>query len=1055
MQHVNCMRYSLFTVAILFSAASLSAEEWQDPQIFSINREAPHASVVPHERASGAHDGPSAESPFHRSLNGAWRFHWARRSAERIADFFEIDFDDTQWPEIQVPGNWQLQGFGTPHYMDSGMLVGPAPDIDLGYNPVGSFRRTIDIPANWTDREVFLHFASVGSAMYLWVNGQKVGYSQGSKVPTEFNVTKFLSVGEENTVAVEVHRWSDGSYLEDVDFWRLSGMDRDVFMYSLPKAHIRDFFIQPRLDQDYEDAELKLEVSLRNAAEVAQSGSLELRLTDPGGKNVIRPVRQSYELSANGGSTINFSERVRNPRKWNAEEPNLYSVQIDLYADDEQLIHSVTHKTGFRSSEIKNGQLMINGRPITIRGVNRHEHDPVTGRLVTRESMLKDIQLMKQFNINAVRTSHYPNDPEWYRLADEYGMYILDEAFIESHGTGYDPGKTLANKPDWFGAHLDRMQRMVERDKNHPSIIMWSLGNEAGDGSNFEALYDWTKNRDPGRPVVYEMADLRDHTDVFLPMYARPYILDSYSSERRSRPLILSEYAHAMGNSVGNLSVYWDLIYSRESLQGGFIWDWVDQGIAATKNGQKYFAYGGDFEAPGEEVRTGFNFNINGLVNPDRMPNPHLWEVKKNYQVVKVDALDLAKGAIRITNRQDFSNMDAFTGEWSITNDGGVVAMATIDNLEIDAGSSKEVFLPLPVLEAIPGAEYFLNVTFRAANGSELVPAGHVAAWDQFKLPVYRPRAAVNVNKAAKVTRWNEDDILYLKGEAEDFEVAFDLASGKLVSYRFHGVDLITDGPQSSFWRAPTDNDYGNEMPRRLGAWKHAMRDAQLLRVEASQHSDRDAVIDVVFRVPVGNSIQKSTYHVFGNGEIVITSSFTPGDIDMPDLPRYGMFLQMPDEFSQVEWFGRGPHESYADRKNSAPIAHYAGRADEQFFNYIRPQETGNKADVRWIALSNEEGIGLMAVGDQPVNASVYPFDHADFDDGVPPAHRHSFDLVKKPYLTLNLDHKMMGVGGDTSWGAVIHPQFRVPAKEYSYRVRLQPFSSETSDLAEISRERF
>lgn len=1049
------MRYCLAATVILFSVSCLSAEEWQDPEIFSIDRAAPHASVVPHGRASGALDGPSAESPFHRSLNGAWRFHWARRSAERIAKFYEVEFDDTQWPEIQVPGNWQLQGYGTPHYLDSGMLVGPAPAIDLDYNPVGSFRRTIEVPVDWVDREVFLHFASVGSAMYLWVNGQKVGYSQGSKVPTEFNVTRHLRIGEVNTIAVEVHRWSDGSYLEDVDFWRLSGMDRDVFMYSLPKAHIWDFFIQPRLDEDYEDAELGVEVSLRNAAKNTQSGLIELRLTDPGGKNVIRPVRQTYELSADSGSTINFSERVRNPVKWNAEEPHLYAVQIDLYDDDDQVIHSVTHKTGFRSSEIKNGQLMINGRPITIRGVNRHEHDPVNGRVVSRVSMLKDIQLMKQFNINAVRTSHYPNDPEWYRLTDEHGIYVLDEAFIESHGTGYDPDKTLANKQEWFGAHLDRMQRMVERDKNHASIVMWSLGNEAGDGSNFEALYDWTKSRDPGRPVVYEMADLRDHTDVFMPMYARPYILDSYSSESRRRPLILSEYAHAMGNSVGNLSVYWDLIYSRETLQGGFIWDWVDQGIAATKDGKDYFAYGGDFEAPGEEVRTGFNFSINGLVNPVRQPNPHLWEVKKNYQPIKVDAVDLARGMIRISNRQDFSGMEAFTAEWGISNDSGEIATGVIDKLKIAAASSQEVTLPLPAFTPIPGAEYFLNVTFRTANATGLVPAGHIVAWDQFKLPFDRPRIAVNEKKAAKITRWTEGDVFFLKGEAEDFEVAFDLTNGELIRYRFHGVDLITAGPRTNFWRAPTDNDYGNEMPRHLGAWKHAMRDAELLRVEAAQHSDRDAVIDVVFRLPVGNSVQKNSYHVFGNGEIVITSSFIPGDIDMPDLPRYGLYLLVPSDLSQVEWFGRGPHESYADRKHSARIARFAGRADEQFYNYIRPQETGNKTDVRWIALSNDDGVGLLAVGDQPINASVYPFDHADFDDGMPQEYRHSYDLSKKPYLTLNLDHKMMGVGGDTSWGAVVHPQFRVPAKEYSYRVRLQPFSKESDDPADSSRERF
>ncbi len=1049
------MRSFLAVTAILFSTACLSADEWQDPSVFSVNLVKPHVSIVPSGGGPTSSDSAADNSQFFRSLNGAWRFNWVRRSANKPANFFELDFDDRSWPEIQVPGNWQLQGYGTAHYLDSGMLVGPAPAIDLDYNPVGSFRRTIDIPNDWENREIFLHFGSIGSAMYLWINGQKVGYSQGSKVPTEFNVSNFLNVGANNTIAVEVHRWSDGSYLEDVDFWRLSGIDREVFMYSLPKTHIRDFFIKTKLDENYEDAQLAVEVSLRNAANLSRSGSIEFLLTDAGGKDVIRPVTQKYAVSADAESAIRFDQHIPNPLKWNAEDPNLYTVRLNLYGDDGRVIHSVSHRVGFRSSEIRNGQLMINGRPITIRGVNRHEHDPVTGRAVSRASMLKDIQLMKQFNINAVRTSHYPNDPEWYRLTDAYGIYVVDEAFIESHGTGYDRDKTLANKPEWYGAHLDRMQRMVERDKNHASIIMWSLGNEAGDGSNFEALYEWTKKRDPDRPVVYEMADLRDHTDVFLPMYARPYILDSYASGQRSRPLILSEYAHAMGNSVGNLHIYWDLIYSRDTLQGGFIWDWVDQGIAATKDGQKYFAYGGDFEAPGEEVRSGFNFNINGLVNPDRAPNPHIWEVKKNYQPIKVDAVDLAAGVVRITNRQDFSDMSAFIAAWSISNDSGVVATAPIDDLAIEPAASQDFVLPLPVVEPVPGAEYFLNVTFRKAENSELIPAGHVVAWDQFQLPVDRPRNAGNEKKAAKITRWTEDDVFYLEGEAEDFEAAFDLTTGELIRYRFHGVDLITSGPKPNFWRAPTDNDYGWEMPRLLGAWKPAMRDAELLRVEAAQHSDRDAVVDVAYRLPVGGSVQEISYHVFGNGEIVITSSFTPGDIDLPEMPRYGLTLKVPDDFSQVEWFGRGPHESYADRKHSAQIARFGGRSVEQFYNYIRPQETGNKTDVRWIALSNGEGIGLLAVGDQPINASIYPFDQEDFDAGMPAKHRHSTDLVEKSYLTLNLDHKMMGVGGDTSWGAVIHPQFRVPADEYSYRIRLQPFSTVTGDPADISRERF
>ncbi|MEM9335731.1 MAG: glycoside hydrolase family 2 TIM barrel-domain containing protein, partial [Pseudomonadota bacterium] len=743
----------------------------------------------------------------------------------------------------------------------------------------------------------------------------------------------------------------------------------------------------------------------------------------------------------------------RAAKPWSAESPSLYTLLLTLRRDGD-VVHSLEKRIGFRDVRIADGLLTVNGQAITIRGVNRHEHDPVTGRTLSRERMLEDVRLMKALNINAVRTSHYPNDPDWYDLTDEHGLYVLDEAFIESHGSGYEPERTLANKPEWLGAHRDRLQRMIERDKNHASVILWSLGNEAGDGENFVDLYRWAKARDGTRPVVYEMADLRAHTDIFLPMYARPYILDAYAAEPRDRPLILSEYAHAMGNSVGNLHVYWDLIRARASLQGGFIWDWVDQGLAAERNGVPYFAYGGDFESDSENLRTGYNFSINGLVSPDRVPNPHAWEVKKQYQPVDVEAVSLADGRVSIVNRYAFSDLSHLHGTWTISGDRGEVASGDIGELNVAPQSSRIVQLNLPALDAGAG-ERFLNLRFALAEATALLPRDHVVAWTQLQLQSAAPRKTGAQSRAAKITRWVEDGKLHLRGDMADFDVVFDLTTGRLLTYRFNGTDLVVAGPRPNYWRAPTDNDYGNGMPMRLGAWKRAFEDAALENVAWAQHSDRDVVVDVRHRLPLGDSLQELRYHVFGNGEIVITNRFTPGRIGLPDMPRFGMFLQVPRQLRTVEWFGRGPHESYADRKTGAAVGAYSGPSDEQYFAYIRPQETGNKADVRWVSLSDENGIALLATGEVPFNASVYPFDPADFDGGMPQQYRHTYDLEAKPYLTLNLDHRLMGLGGDTSWGADVHPEFRVPADAYEYRVRLQPYRRDERHPADVAAERF
>jgi len=681
--------------------------EWENPLIVGINREPAHTFYIPYATLRSALENVWENSPYFKSLNGVWKFHWVEKPSNRPKDFYKENYDISNWNEIPVPSDWQMQGYGIPIYTNSKYpFLSPSispnpPHIPHNYNPVGSYKRYFTIPDKWWGRQIFLHFGAVRSAFYVWINGKFVGYSQGSKTPAEFNVTKFLRKGK-NSIAVEVYRWSDGSYLEDQDFWRLSGIERDVFLYSTPNVHIRDFFAIPDLDENYINGIFKLEVKLKN---------------------------------------------------YLAEE--------------------------------KNGQLLLNGVPIYIKGVNRHEHDPVKGHVISVESMIKDIKLMKRFNINAVRTSHYPNDPRWYELCDKYGIYVVDEANIESHGMGYRPDRTLGNNPLWKKAHLDRTIRMVERDKNHPSIIIWSLGNEAGDGVNFEATYNWIKKRDPSRPIMYERAELGPHTDIYDPMYARIEHLVKYANKPRKRPLIMCEYAHAMGNSVGNLKDYWDVIYRYPQLQGGFIWDWVDQGLLKIIDGKKCWAYGGDYGPKG--FPSDRNFCINGLVFPDRKPHPSLWEVKKVYQYILVEAVDLKKGKIRIRNMYDFTNLKQFEIVWKLTADGRNIAQGKIKEIDLPPHQSKIIKLKLPKINPQPGVEYFLNISFKTKTAIELIPKGYEVAWEQFKLPYYKAPEKINLSKFSDLRLIFTQKRAIINGK--NFTYTFDRKTGVLESLKYKGKE--------------------------------------------------------------------------------------------------------------------------------------------------------------------------------------------------------------------------------------------------------------------------
>ncbi len=1042
---------------LLFSAAG-GQERWQDPGIFDVNREAPHATFLPFEDRSGALGGDAESSPFVLSLNGPWRFDWVPRPADATPDFSHPDFEDAGWGDLDVPSNWEMKGYGVRLYKEAGVLAGPPGVVDPENNPVGSYRRWFDLPANWEGLQVFLHMGSVGSAVQLWVNGEEVGYSQGSKVPTEFNVTPFLKAGR-NLVAARVWRWSDGSYLEDVDFWRLTGMERDVYLFATPELHLRDFFARAALDDRYTDGVLSLELEFRNLGGAARTVETAVEILDPQGRTVLRR-EVSGSVGPNDSRLVTLADTLPEVLPWTAEAPNLYTLLLTTRAQGPAAPAQVTsRRVGFRTVEISDGLLKVNGVAVLLKGVNRHEHSPENGRVMSEELMLRDIRLMKELNINAVRTSHYPNDPRWLELADEQGIYLIDEAFVESHGTGYHPDTTLADRPEWKGAHLDRLRRMVERDKNHPSVILWSLGNEAGDGENFRDMYRWAKDRDPTRPVIYEMADLRDHTDVFFPMYARVHVLRDYASEHRARPLILCEYAHAMGNSVGNLREYWDLIYAEAQLQGGFIWDWVDQAFPLDRDGQSYWGYGADF---GVDLGGG-NFSVNGLVTPDRKLNPHAWEVRKVYQPVGVMAPGLEEAedwfpgdpvTLVITNRFDFLDLSHLSMRAFVSALDSALATSEMD-LEVPAQESVEIKLEFPAFAVEAGTEYFLTLDFRLKEPWGLLPAGHVLAWEQFRLPLVIPREGTDVTRAGKITVRSEATRLTMTGDLTDFRLLFDLERGQMEGYTFQGTDLILGGPHLNFWRPPTDNDFGNEMPVRQGVWKAATEQARVRKVEHWQNSNRDVEILVTHEIPGVGGRHVTHYQVFGNGEVVVAGALHLDDPGLPDLPKYGMTLTLPPALHEVEWFGRGPQENYRDRKTGAPVGLYSSSAGDLLTPYIRPQENGNRADTRWVALSDSEGVGLLAVADSVMEFSALYFDDEDFDEGEAPTYRHVWDLNPRDHVTLDLDLGQMGVGGDTSWGARPHPQYALPAKPYAYRFRLVPFGTRGKRPGELARERW
>jgi len=1042
---------NLLSILCLLSF-SQTFTEWDNPGIVQINREKPHATLFPFESFDLAKGKDVIKSSNFLSLDGRWKFHWVEKPADKPEGFFNPSFDVSSWDEINVPANWEINGYGIPIYVNipyEWTSEPQPPGIPHDYNPVGSYRRNFILPEGWGSKEVYIHLGAVKSAFYIWLNGQFVGYSQDSKTPAEFNLTKYLKTGE-NTLALEVYRWSDGSWLECQDFWRISGIEREVYLYARPKVHVSDYFCKAGLTGDYKDGVMELDVNLRNMTSTNQNITVKISLFKKGETDApVLQMEQATRLGKLEEKALTFTNTLVNPLKWSAETPNLYTLIIELKDRKGTYKEYLTSHIGFRTSEIKHGQLLVNGKAITLKGVNRHEHDEYTGHVVSEESMMKDIHLMKQNNINTVRTCHYPNHPRWYELCDEYGLYVINEANIESHGMGYKPDRTLGNNPVFMLSHLDRVQKMLERDKNHPSVIIWSLGNESGDGVNFDACYDWIKARDLTRPVQYERAVSGRNTDIFCPMYSKIPELESYALSIQSKPLILCEYAHAMGNSVGNLRDYWNVIERHPQLQGGCIWDWVDQGLAAyNEQGRKYWAYGGVFGPEG--VPSDGTFCLNGLVAPDRSPHPSLKEVKKVYQYVDFKPVPFSPDKIEIKNKYDFINLNKFVLFWEIVADGRTIQDGTIMYPDIPAGESRIISLDINPYTNDPGVEYFLNLTVFTDRERPLIPAGHIFAMEQINLGSVAPERTVQKDTGEKIIRETPAELIVESGGTE---YTFSRRTGKLVSMVVEGEQVLVESPSINFWRAPTENDFGNKMPQRLKVWKDAGNNTILKNFSHQLTASGIYQVSVEYRLTDVEAQYYITYRINGEGELKTTVSMKPAGQDQPELPRFGMTMAVPGAYNALEWFGRGPHENYQDRHESALVGHYKGSVKDQYHPYIAPQENGYKTDVRWLTLRDKNGKGIMISGDPLICFSALHFTNDDFNRSKRDGY-HNIDLKEREDVYLNIDYRQMGVGGDDSWGARTHAIYSLPYKPYSYAFIIRPVKA-GSDPFGTSREGF
>ena len=1015
---------SLFAWVTLTLGAQ-TFQEWKDPRINAVNRAPMHANYFAYESDDVAKKGIKENSSNFMSLNGVWKFNWVKDADSRPTDFWKTGFNDKGWDDIPVPGVWELHGYGDPIYVNIGyawrnQFENNPPYVPTENNHVGSYRKEITVPASWKGKDIIAHFGSVTSNMYLWVNGKYVGYSEDSKLEAEFNLTPYLKPGQKNLIAFQVFRWCDGTYLEDQDFFRYSGVGRDCYLYARDKKRIEDIRVTPDLDGEYKNGSLNIALSLKG------NGKVNLTLKDASGKEV------ATTQATKGTATI----EVTNPHKWTAETPYLYTLYASLEGSNEV----IPVKVGFRKVEMKNAQLLVNGQPVLIKGANRHELDPDGGYVISKERMIQDIQVMKQFNLNAVRTCHYPDNNYWYELCDQYGIYMVAEANIESHGMGYGE-KTLAKRDDYTLAHMERNQRNVQRSFNHPSVIIWSLGNEAGYGPNFEKAYDWIKAEDPSRLVQYEQAGRNGKTDIYCPMYLGYKGCEDYSKdEKYQKPLIQCEYAHAMGNSEGGFKEYWDLVRKYPKYQGGFIWDFVDQSVRWTgKNGKMIYAYGGDFN---RFDASDLNFCDNGLISPDRVPNPHMYEVGYFYQDIWTNPADIKNGEISIFNEYFFRDLSAYYLEWQVLKAGKVMRSGRVEDLNV--GPQQTVKMKLPIGDICQCSEWLLNVAYKLKNTEGLLPAGHVIAKQQLVLNPYKAPSMELGNEAK--SNWEvveptlkENDKHYLIVHGENFRIEFDKQNGYLSKYQVNGLDMMKEGSylKPNFWRAPTDNDFGAYLQRRYAVWKNPT--IKLVSLQ-QRIADQQAIIEASYELPEVSAKLNLTYVINNEGTMKVTQKMTADkNAKVANMFRFGMQMQMPRSFDKVEYYGRGPIENYIDRKANADLGIYRQSVAEQFYSYIRPQETGTKSDLRWWKTINAAGRGIQVVAAEPFSASALHYTIESLDEGTHKQQGHSPEVEEADLTNLCLDLIQAGLGCEDSWGRIARPEYQVPYGDYEFTFILKP----------------
>lgn len=1096
---------TLLSAVPSFAADQPKKPYWQDIQTVAVNKEYPRTAFMTYGDRNSALTQKYENSKYYSLLNGTWKFFFVDSYKDLPDNITDPSVDASKWVDIKVPGNWEVQGHGVAIYTNHGYEFKPRnpqpPELPEA-NPVGVYRRDIEVPANWDGRDIYLHIGGAKSGVYVYVNGKEVGYSEDSKNPAEFLINNYLQPGK-NTLTLKIFRWSTGSFLECQDFWRISGIERDVFIYSQPKVSVKDFRVVSTLNNQYKDGVFKLGVDVKNHNASAKPATVSYELTDKSG-SVVASASKELQIAPNSFKTVDFESTLKDVAKWTSETPNLYKLVITVKEDGKET-EFVPFNVGFRKIEIKevaelNGSgkpmvlFMVNGQPIKLKGVNIHEHNPETGHYVTEELMRRDFELMKQNNLNSVRLCHYPQDRRFYELCDEYGLYVYDEANIESHGMYYNLSSSLGNNYLWLKPHMDRTINMFERNKNYPSLTIWSLGNEAGNGYNFYNTYIWLKKADKNlmdRPVNYERAQWEWNTDMYVPQYPGANWLEAIGKNGADRPVVPSEYAHAMGNSTGNLWDQWQAIYKYPHLQGGYIWDWVDQGILATdKNGKKYYTYGGDY---GVNAPSDGNFLCNGLVGPDRTPHPAMAEVKYVHQNVAFDAANLANGEIKITNRFYFNNLSKYQVKYQIKANGEVVK-EDILTLALTPQNSEIVTIPTGSLKAEPGVEYFINFEVTTKEPEQAIPANYIIAYDQFKLPVEAPKKPYTAQGSPLKVSTNGDNLV---ASSSKVNFVFNKKTGMVTSYKVNGTEYFKDGfgIQPNFWRAPNDNDYGSGIPKRLQVWKQSGKNFNIVDSKVEMNG-ANAEINVNYLLAAGN-LYIVNYTIYPSGVVNVSAkftstemsetateaseatkmaTFTPGssaarkEAAKLTVPRIGVRFRLPATMNNVQYFGRGPEENYIDRQKGTLVGLYKTTAEQMYFPYVRPQENGHHTDTRWLVLSPKKGNGLMIQANNTIgfNALRNAIEDFDSEEALPHDYQwsnftpedaanhnpvqaknvlrrmhHINDITPRNFVEVCIDMKQQGVAGYDSWGAPVQPGFDIPAnKEYNWGFTLIPVNN-------------